>query len=84
MIGYDRLTKSQKEMFEKSYKAHTSEMDDSWKRVHSRENIIDIKWDHQVNRLEVYFKWNHPKRNRMKVYYDNGEWYHLAPGEMFR
>lgn len=84
MKGYDKLTVSQKELFEKTYKAHISTMDEKRRIQHSRDKIIEIKWDSEEERLEVYFKWNHPKKDYLKVYYDNGEWYHLAPGEMFK
>ena len=71
MKGYDKLTNKQKELFQEAYKVHLSSMDEEGKKILAKENIVEIKWDEQEDRLEVLFIWND---KYIKVGYDNGYW----------
>lgn len=60
--GYAQLTDEQKQLFDETYKAHLSMMGNDTKAKHQEQNIEEIKWD--------------KNKKCLKVYFDNGDWYH--------
>ncbi|MFD1363177.1 hypothetical protein [Lentibacillus salinarum] len=62
--GYNVLTDKQKELFDQTYKAHVFMMDPEMRKQHTEEHIKEIRWNENEQCLRVYF--------------DNGEWYHYS------
>lgn len=54
--GYAKLTKAQKELFEKTYEAHLAMMGEGMRKKYGPEQLKEIKWDREENCLKVYWK----------------------------
>lgn len=62
--GYSKLPEELKKLFKKTHQAHLATMSSEMRNKHTEEHIERVKYD----RIEKC----------LKVYYDNGEWYHYS------
>ncbi len=62
--GYEKLPEQLQQFFKEVHKAHLSSRGVEMRKQHTEEHIKEVKWDNVEKCL--------------KVYYDNGEWYHYS------